>query len=211
MAFHDTRLPEEIERGAQGGPQFKTTIIELSSGFEKRNIDWERTRGEWDISYSLDSKKNQEAVLAFFFARQGRAHSFRFKDWTDYEIGTLSTLTPQTIGTGDATKKKFQAVRRYVSGGYTFSRAVTRLVSGTVKVYLDGVLQTSGYTYSLSTGIIEFSSAPALNVVVGLICEFDIPVRFDVDKLDLKAFWSGDFSIPQITILEIRETLGALT
>ena len=210
MAFHDVRLSDEVERGAQGGPQFKTTIIELSSGFEKRNIDWERIRGEWDISYGLDRKANREAVLAFFYARQGRAHSFRFKDWTDFEIGNVATTTPQAIATADGVKDKFQITRRYTSGAYTFSRPITRPVPGTVQVFLDGVLQVSGYSVSYTTGIVDFTSPPALDVVVGIICEFDIPVRFDVDKLDLRAFWSGDFSIPAITIVEVREALGSL-
>ena len=42
MAFHNVQLPEEVERGAQGGPQFKTTVFTLSSGYEKRNVEWER-------------------------------------------------------------------------------------------------------------------------------------------------------------------------
>jgi len=211
MAFHNVQLPEEVERGAQGGPQFKTTVFTLSSGYEKRNVEWERTRGEWDISYGLDSKANREAVLAFFYARQGKAHSFRFKDWTDYEIGVASTGTPQSIGTGDGTTKKFQIVRKYTSGGYTFSRYITRPVSGTVKIYLDGVEQTSGVSVDLTTGVVTFTSAPASGKVVGVVCEFDVPVRFDVDKLEMKAYWSGDYELPSITIVEVREELEDLT
>jgi uncharacterized protein (TIGR02217 family) len=211
MAFHDVRLPEEIERGAQGGPEFKTTVFTLSSGYEKRNIDWERTRGSWDISYGLDRKANMEAVLAFFYARQGKAHSFRFKDWTDFEIGNASTGVPQSIGTGDGTKKKFQIVRKYASGGYTFSRYVTRPVAGTIRVFLDAVEQSSGYSVDTETGVVTFISAPAEDVVVGVICEFDVPVRFDIDKLDMQAFWAGDYTLPNITIIEVRETLEDLS
>ena len=80
MAFHDVRLDEDIERAAVGGPSFKTSVLQLSSGFEKRNIDWQRARGIWDISYGVDTKTNLEAVVAAFYARQGRAHTFRFKD-----------------------------------------------------------------------------------------------------------------------------------
>lgn len=209
MAFHDVRLPTDIERGAQGGPGFKTTVLSLSSGYEKRNIDWERTRGKWDISYGLDSKANQEAVLAFFYARQGRAHSFRFKDWTDFEIGESGS--PQEIATADGMQTQFQIVRRYTSGAYTFSRAITRPVSGTVQIYVNGMLQGGGVSVDVDTGVITFVSAPSMGDTIEVICEFDVPVRFDTDQLDMRAFWAGNFSLPALNLIEVRETLQTLS
>ncbi len=209
MAFHDVRLDEDIERGAQGGPRFKTTVKTLSSGFEKRNIDWQRTRGRWDISYGLDTKANLEGVLAFFYARQGRAHSFRFKDWTDFQIGVETTDTPQAIGVGDAVVKKFQIVRRYTSGATTFDREITR-PTGTVRVFLDAAEQFADFTVDNSTGVVTFTSAPGGGVLPGVICEFDVPVRFDTDQLDLEAFRDDAFSAPELNVLELRETLASL-
>lgn len=211
MAFHDVQLPDDVEKGALGGPGFNTTIIELSSGFEKRNINWERVRGGWDISYGLDKKSSQEAVLAFFYARQGRANSFRFKDWTDYQIGDASTDTPQDIATADGVQTQFQIVRAYISGSYTFDREVTRPVSGTVRVFLDGVEQFAGFAVDNDTGVITFSVAPADTVVVGVICEFDVPVRFDIDKLDLRAVRDELYSMPAVTVVEVREILQTLS
>lgn len=212
MTFHDVRLPEDVEKGAQGGPEFKTTVIELSSGFEKRNIDWSRARGEWDISFGLDKKSNLEAVLAFFYARQGRAHSFRFKDWTDFEIGLTAPDTVQAIGIGDGAEDRFQVVRRYVSGPTTFDRAVTRLVVSdpAPRVFLDAAEQFAGFTLDNGTGVLDFVVAPNVDVVVGIIAEFDLPVRFQADKLDLRAVRDDTFSMPAIVIRELRETLVAL-
>ncbi len=51
--FHEVRMPIDVERGAVGGPGFKTRVLPLESGFEQRNIDWSDTRGEWDLSYGL--------------------------------------------------------------------------------------------------------------------------------------------------------------
>lgn len=208
MSFHNVRLPPDIERGAEGGPGFNTTVLGLSSGFEKRNINWSRSRGRWDISYGLRSKTDADAVLAFFMARQGRAYGFRFKDWTDYQIG--SSGSPQTIATADGTQTKFQAVRRYSSGGVDFDREITRLVSGTVTVYVNGS-PTGSVTVDVDTGIITFSGAPSASDTIGLVAEFDVPVRFDADRLDLRAFWNGDYSLPAIDIVELRETLGSLS
>jgi len=208
MAFHDVRLPDYIESGAQGGPRFKTSILTLSSGFEKRNINWERSRGEWDISYGIQSQEDAEDVLAFFYSRQGRAHSFRFKDWTDFKAGSSSS--PEIIGIGDGAKDKFQAVRKYSSGSQTYSRPLTRLVTGSVDVYLDGTKQTSGFTVDTSTGVVDFTTAPANGVQVGLVTEFDVPVRFDTDKLDLRAFFAGAVTLPSIDLIEVRETLVSI-
>lgn len=212
MTFHNVRLSEEVERGARGGPRFHTTIITLSSGYEKRNIDWERARGEWDIGYGVDKKSTLEEVLAFFYAREGRAHTFRFKDWTDYEVGVDSTDTPQEIALGDNSQDKFQAVRRYSSGSIDYDRPITRLVSGTIRVFLDAVEQTVSvdYTVDEDTGVIDFSTPPGSSVSVGLICEFDVPVRFAIDNLDLTAFRDEVYSVPEITILEIKEVLQSL-
>lgn len=211
MTFHDVRLPVNIEKGVKGGPGFNTTILELSSGFEKRNINWQRTRGRWDISYGIDSKDDHEAVLAFFYARQGRAHSFRFKDWTDFEIGVDSTDTAQDIATADGVQVDFQVTRRYVSGAFTFARETTRLVTGTVRVFIDDVEQMSGWTVDVDTGVITFSVAPLNLEVVGVICEFDVPVRFDSDQLDLTGIRDTVYDIPGLDILEMRETLAELS
>lgn len=200
MAFHDVRLPEEIEQGAQGGPGFKTSIIQLATGFEKRNIDWSLARSRWDIGYAVRKKADYELILAFFYARQGRAHSFRFRDWSDFTIGPA----PQEFGIGDASTTVFQVEKRYVSGSTTFGREVTKLVDGTVRVFLDGVEQTSGYTTNLLTGEITFSVAPGGSVSIGAICEFDLAMRFDIDELSLDLQFIEDGAFPSIPIIEVR-------
>jgi len=201
MAFHDTRLPVEVERGAIGGPGFKTTVISLSSGFEKRNIDWANSRGAWDIGYGIQKKSDFEQVIAFFYTRQGRAHSFRFKDWSDFEI-----LTAQSIGTGDGANTTFQVFKRYTNGVTTFDRTLTKLVSGTVRVFLDTVEKTitADFTVNLLTGIVTMNAAPGAGVDVTVITEFDVPVRFDTDKLDVNSSTFDAGAIPQIPIVEVR-------
>tara|TARA_R110000772_G_scaffold30806_12_gene76530 strand:+ start:253 stop:885 length:633 start_codon:yes stop_codon:yes gene_type:complete len=206
MAFHDVQLPVEVEQGAMGGPSFKTTVLELSSGFEKRNIDWQRTRGDWDVSYGIRNKAGQEAVLAFFYARQAKAHTFRFKDWTDFEIGDDVTDAEQEIDIADGVRDKFQIVRRYTDAGATFDREITRPVAP-VRVFFDSVEQFAGFTVDIATGVVDFTVAPTAAVSIGIICEFDIPVRFDIDHLDLRAFTADAYSLPALPIKEVRETL----
>ena len=220
MAFHNDRLPDDVERGAQGGPRFKTTVLTLRSGHEKRNIDWSRSRGLWDISYGLMSLDPDIAEASvgkvgnFFYARQGRAHSFPFKDWSDFEIGSPSNPTNgnQLIGLGDDTTTVFQIFKRYTSGGIVFDRPIALPVLGTVSVLLDGVVQVAGFTVNSLGGTVTFSVPPAGSggtgpggeVVVSVACEFDVPVRFDTDHLviNMRRYELG--SIPEIPLVEVR-------
>jgi len=209
MSFHNVRLPADIERGAQGGPGFLTTIFELSSGAEIRNQNYSRPKSFWDLGYGVRSKADQQEIYDFFMVREGMTYGFRFKDWADYEIGTDSTDTEQEIGTGDAAETQFQIVRRYTSGGVTYSRPVTRIVSGTLRVFVDGVEQTitTHYTADEDTGVITFVAAPGSGLSVGVICEFDIPVRFNVDEFPAALVTGDAYGIPGLPIKELRETL----
>lgn len=205
IAFDEDRLPEEVERGAVGGPRFMTIITSLKSGFEQRNIDWENSRAEWDIGYGLShlkpgmSQSYLDAVIEFFYAHRGQAVGFRFKDWTDYSV------TNQTVGVGDGVLTDFQAVKVYnEAGNITYTRPLTKLVTGTVKVYLDAV-ETVLFTVDVNTGIITMTSPPGGGVVVSIDCEFDVPVRFAVDKLDITALTADAGHIGSIPIIEVRQ------
>lgn len=205
MAFHDVRLPDDIERGAQGGPRFKTTVLTLSSGFEQRNIDWQLTRSAWDISYGVDSKVNFTRLIDFFFSRQGRAHSFRFKDWTDFE------LPRQLIGLTDGSTTDFQVFKRYSSGGLNFDRNLEKIVLDSESVWVDNVQifeGVGGDQYELDdlTGILTIGTvlASQSSTDIEILCEFDVPVRFDTDALDINALTFQAGSLPQLDIIEVR-------
>lgn len=199
MAFHEVRLPEDVERGAAGGPRFSTSVVALSSGYESRVANWSRPRLAWDVGYGVQSYDDLRDVIAFFYARMGRAHGFRFKDWTDFAVESI-----QQIGVGDGANKVFPVFKRYSSGGVDLDRPLTKLVSGTLKVYLNGVLQPSGYSANLNTGVITFTVAPAVAVSVAVTCEFDVPVRFDTDELKITAEAFEVGSVPSIPIVELR-------
>lgn len=44
MALHEVRFPDDISRGARGGPERRTQIVELASGDEERNASWAHLR-----------------------------------------------------------------------------------------------------------------------------------------------------------------------
>lgn len=176
--FHDVRFPTDIGIDLIGGPGFSTTILQPFSGIEQANQNWELSRHEWSVSQPVKGKTKIDALLAFFYARAGKANSFRLKDFMDYQA------TAQNIGTGGGGVKIFQLRKQYTSGGYTYNRIITKPVNGTLHVFLNGVekIETTDWSCVYSTGVITFVSAPGTGVAITATFEFDCHARFDTDK-----------------------------
>lgn len=203
MTFRDTRLDETVEKGATGGPQFKTTIVALTSGDEQRNQDWSQARAVYNVSYGIQNKASYQAVLSHFYNMAGQLDSFRFKDWADFQIGDLlddTTRVPMIqIGATDS----YQAIRRYTAGAFTTDRDITKLIAG-LKVFDNGIEQTitTHYTVDLNTGIVTFVAPPT--TPVELTAEFDVPVRFAGDTWLTEIFLPEAGTVPAISIVEVR-------
>lgn len=206
MAFDDVRLPPDIEQGAQGGPQFNTTILTLSSGAEVRNQNWSRSKALYNIAYGVtdsdDPDDSYATVIAFFFARGGMARGFRFKDWLDF-----NATAQACSGLANGTNTIFQLQKTYTSGAINYVRKITRPVSGTVNVYNNAVLKTLGtdYTIDVTTGKITFTVAPVSGHAITADFDFDVPVRFAVDALQLTASVVNVAAIQSIALQEVIE------
>ena len=207
MAFHEVRFPDNISRGARGGPERRTQIVELASGAEERNASWANSRRRYDVAYGIRRADDLAAVVAFFEARNSRLHGFRFKDWADFKSCLPSGNpgpTNQPIGTGNGSATLFQLTKRYTSGAQSWTRTITKPVAGTVTIALNGTPQASGWSVSTTTGLITFATAPAAGVAITAGFEFDVPVRFDTDALDVTLDLERLGSITSIPLLEIR-------
>jgi uncharacterized protein (TIGR02217 family) len=207
MAFHEVRFPDDISRGARGGPERRTQVVELASGDEERNASWADSRRRYDAAYGIRRADDLAAVIAFFEARGGRLHGFRWKDWGDYRSGLPSApvlAIDQALGTGDGTTTAFQLVKRYESGAQVWTRRIVKPVAGTIRVARAGVEQLSGWSVDTTTGLVSFDMAPAAGEFVTAGFEFDVPVRFDTDRLDVT--WDLDRlgSIVSIPLVEVR-------
>jgi len=207
MAFHEVRFPDDISRGARGGPERRTQIVELASGDEERNASWANSRRRYDAAYGIRRADDLAAVVAFFEARNGRLYGFRWKDWADYK-SCLPSQTPaatdQNIGTGDGTKTAFQLTKTYTSGSQSWTRTITKPVAGTVKVAIGGTVQSSGWSVDTTTGLITFTTAPASGAAITAGFEFDVPVRFDTDTLDVTLDIERLGSITSIPLIEVK-------
>ncbi len=207
-AFHDVRFPLDIARRAQAVLARRTEIVVLGSGHEHRNARWRDARRRWQVGYGCKSIDDLHTIIAFFEARRGRLHAFRFRDWADWKSCPpldVPAPTDQPIGTGDGATKTFQLVKRYGSGSNAVIRRITRPVPGTVRVAIDGAELTSGFTVDYATGKITFDAAPAAGAAITAGFEFDVPARFDTDELriDLESYRHGQ--APDIEIVEVLE------
>jgi len=211
MIFHDIRFPTAISKGATGGPERRTDVITLSSGFEERNSRWADSRRSYNAGYGIRGIDDLHAVIGFFEERRGKLYGFRWKDYADFRSGPPSTppaASDQSIGAGDGSTATFQLQKTYGSQFAPYTRAIKKPVRGTLQVAVGSQTQVegTGYTADYTSGLITFlaGSIPATAAAITAGFEFDVPVRFDTDQIDvnLQNFMSG--SIPHIPILEVR-------
>jgi len=173
-AFIETaRFPTNISKGALGGPQFSTDIVGTTSGFEKRNINWAKSKAKYEVSHAVRTEAEYAQLLAFFNMTRGRANGFRFKDWMDYKvastegrvIGALETLN----GSLDSLQigyKYYQLAKLYKFGSVTsdyYLRNIRKPIS-TITVSRNGSpvaihASTAGLINNINyaTGIVTFN------------------------------------------------------
>lgn len=198
MGFAEVQFPPDISYGSSGGPEYATDIVVSVSGHEQRNVTWSQARARYNVAKGVKTREQLAALIAFFRARKGRAYGFRFKDWTDY------AASMELIGNGDGMRTQFQLVKRYASGSGQESRLIAKPVTGTVKLYKNSVLQTSGVSVDMTSGMVTFTTAPASGVFINADFEFDVPVRFDTDRLSASLDSYGTHSWQDIPLIEVR-------
>ena len=204
MAFHHVRFPLDIALGARGGPERKTDVVVLAGGGEQRNGRWAHSRRRYNAGYGVKSRADMQAVLAFFEERRGRLHGFLWRDGIDHSSdGAVPLPGDQTIGTGDGVRTGFQLLKRYGAAFDPYFRPIKKPVAGSVRVAVAGVERTSGWAVDVTTGVVSFSVAPAAGAAVSAGFLFDVPVRFDTDRLDIE--WSSfdGAEAPSIPLVEI--------
>lgn len=209
MSFHEVRFPANLSFGAIGGPERRTEIVTLANGFEERNTPWAHSRRHYDAGMGLRSLDDVEQLVAFFEARQGQMFGFRWKDWGDFKSclpsGQVSALD-QIIFTGDEVTRDVPLVKAYASGDQSYARPIRKPVQGSVRVAVGGDEMQDGvdYTVDVTTGVVSFVHPPDLGAIVRAGFEFDVPVRFDSDRIStaVASFQAGQ--APSVPVIEVR-------
>lgn len=206
-SFHDVAFPLGVSFGAPGGPEWRNEIVALNSGHEKRNARWSMSRRFYDAGTGVRSLNDLRDVLRFFEARRGSLYAFRFRDPFDHLSSGQDAppqATDQLLGRGDGVTRQFQLVKNY--GDY--QRPISKPLVDTVQLAVEGNVLTYGEAYSVNwlSGVVELSEShvppPQAKVTAGFL--FDVPVRFDTDRLtaSIAGFKAGE--IPSIPIVEVK-------
>jgi len=211
-SFHDVRFPPGVAFGATGGPERRNEIISLTSGREKRNARFSQSRRHYDAGTGVRSLADLHDVLAFFEARRGSLHAFRFRDPFDMKScrpDETVSAADEPLGTGDGARARFALTKTYGDGDDAYRRLIARPVTETLRVAVDGVEKTSpeDWSFDFATGEVVFAPGsipgPGEDVTAGY--EFDVPVRFDTERIavSLTAFKAGQ--IPSIPLIEVQQ------
>jgi len=209
-SFHEIRFPVRIAFGAAITPERRTEIVTLGSGFEERNTRWAHSRRQYDAGQGVRTIDDLHDIVDFFEERRGQLYGFRWHDHIDHKSCAPSkavTAFDQVLGKGDGVRDNFQLIRIYGELHAPYKRPIQKPLVGTVQIALDDHPLQEGIDFSVdeTMGLIAFLNgppAPGVGVTAGF--EFDVPVRFASDRLDinLSAFRAGD--IPSIPLVEIR-------
>ena len=78
-------------------------------------------------------------------------------------------------------------------------------VSCSVKVAVGGVELMSGFSVNVLAGVVTFVVAPAVDALVQAGFLFDVPVRFDIDRLDIELSSFDAAEAPSIPLVEVLE------
>ncbi len=208
MSFHEVRLPARLAFGSTGGVERRTEIVTLGSGFERRSTPWAHGRRRYLIGANLRSLDDMAALTGFFEARRGRLYGFRFRDFADCKScapGAAVGPLDQALGEGDGTRTVFQLVKRYGEGADGLERRIAKPVEGTVRVAIDGgELTAAGFAVDAATGAVTLDGAPDAGAAVTAGFEFDTPVRFDADRIEvtLESFDAGRMAA--VPLIEVR-------
>jgi uncharacterized protein (TIGR02217 family) len=200
MSFLETQFDPAITNGAVGGPMFKTSVVNVNSGNETRNVEWQYPLHQYNVANGLKTQAQVDLTKALFMNTKGKAYGFRFKDWADYTVSPSSSTLVQ-IGTSHV----YQLVKVYTVGSSSLLRNILKPVSGSLIIYKNSIDVTSNTTIDLTTGLVTWTSSfPTGGDVLTWSGQFDVPVRFDTDVLQQTIDSFNNFSWAQIMMVEIR-------
>lgn len=204
-AFHDILFPLRWAFGTTGGPERRTDIVALGSGGEERNTPWAHGRRRYDAGAAMKSLDDLAELVAFFEARRGRLHAFRFRDALDFKSCAPSLAVgpnDQVLGEGDGARSAFLLRKLYGDSAAQYYRPIAKPVAGSVRVAVNGA-ETTDFSVSES-GAVIFEAAPAARASITAGFLFDTPVRFDTDRLEVSVEHFNAGRIASIPLIEVK-------
>jgi uncharacterized protein (TIGR02217 family) len=139
MSFlEDPRFPDDIAVGATGGANYLTEVAIVDSSDEFRDQVWENGIGRWDVVHGVKNPAQMRVLQSFHRCVKGKAHGFRFKDWSDFYITPGSGEGWLNEGWGDGTPQ-YLLHKRYATGALSETRRIRKPVVSMVTALRGGV------------------------------------------------------------------------
>lgn len=192
--FIDQRLSLKVASGFVGGPQWNTTVVQLVSGREVRNQNWQYPLQKYTANTGAFTSDDLSELLGLFYACAGQWGAFRFSDRVDY------IATDESFPVVNGTTTPAQLMKNYSFGSTTFQRPIQAPVDGTV-VVKNGSTTIDG-TYDATTGLFT-PSANWPNSTAQWSGLFDVWVRFASDYMPFTAV-RNDLLTADLDLLEVR-------
>lgn len=217
MGFHNTLFPVDIGYGSASGPGYRTDIVEVDSGAEERVGRWTNPKHKFDVAYGVKSPEQLSTLKRFFLARKGSAYGFRYKDWMDFATtstgqlaatGQAVTMLDVQLGVGDGTTDEFQLRKFYSDGDIVRTRVITKPVSETVLIAVNGELVDSAdYSVNDTSGVVTFNDPPEADAVITWGGEFHVPARFAAGTDEWLRMSYDAFTVQSASGIELVEVL----
>lgn len=199
MAFLRERIDEEVSQGATFTLEDNVVEVPTRSGFVQRIALWSAPRRIYSISYETREKQFADAIRNLYMRAGGKLEGFLLKDWNDFEA-TDENLDPIPIDGNPNFAVQWQLVKRYGNR----KRVIRFPVDGTFSFSPQSPFR-SVREIDYDTGIVTLGTQRNINEELPVNFEFDVPVRFSDDSLDVVIGNIENASIPSI---ELQELIG---
>lgn len=213
MDYVDISFPECIALNAQSAVQWSTTITMAYGGQVDANQNWQDPLHPFDISFAVKTVSDFAIVKAHFMQVRGRANSFPFKDYTDFEVTVSSGVILDADGIAPTADGTFYLNKRYGSGAAAYDRPITR-PDNPVQVFRTRASVTtditgSGAVVTYTTGAVAITGHLSGDTY-SWSGEFKLPCRYDTDTLPaviVNREPNGEHlvSVTGLKIIEVRE------
>lgn len=201
--FYEINFPENISIKSKYYIEYNTNINKSKNGREQRISNTDEPLFYYNIVSGIKTKDDIDSIIKLFKLVKGRAIGFRFKDWLDYSVKN------QTIGIGDGETKEFQLIKSYTTAlndeNIIHIRKITKPVKSTVDIFVNGVNYNNNLNIDYTSGKVVFDNPVAINEVITANFEFDVPVRFDNDTLEISMKNVNSGELNNIKLVEIIE------
>lgn len=160
--------------GWQGGPGFKTTIVEMSNGRENRNAEWAQAKHQYQVPFNNITKPDYATIKSAHMLCRGQLHAFRFRDMLDYQA------TNEAFGVGNGVRVEFQLLKQSLQDGVSYQRLVFA-PDPTIQIRVNNVVTSATVDYE--RGTVTFAVAPSNGAGLTWTGTFGVWVRFNQDYL----------------------------